>query len=312
MDLPAVEAVVPDLLRLAELELGEQLVVEAAELGGPGGGWVEVEEVADAGGAGDHQGEGAAAFGGGVGHDVVVALGDGGDGAGRGVDPHQVGAPFLGRAEDQGLAVAAPDRRRRVLAARRPLVAGQGGADVEVVVGGEVARGPAVGDEEVGLVVGARRLGARDGLQGESAAVRRLAEVGDLALDVGDLLGFVATGWGGGSAGGRGDGPEVAVRQAVVGLLLAGRSEEEALAVGRPLRGARREFAAGELAGFGQGAGGIAGNVDDPEVGRPLGVEEALAVGAVARLGDDADIAFAVGAGLRFLLRRLARPLALR
>ncbi len=106
----AVETGVPDLFGLADRELREQLVVEAGQpRHGPCSG-VERAHIAEDRLRGKDERQRLSAVVGRVGHDVVLALRDRIDLAGRHVDPLDVGVALLANFDQHGAAIPGPDR----------------------------------------------------------------------------------------------------------------------------------------------------------------------------------------------------------
>ena len=194
-------------------------------------------------------------------------------------------SPTRTRMRDPG---RVPDRGRRMLAARRALIAADPSADVEVVAGGQVA-GRAAGDfrdPEIGLVVRPLRLRVCRRDEGDALAVAREGVRADGPVDVDDPPRLPAT---------AGHGVEVAVAGIVVGLALPVRDEVDVVAVGRPLVVAGAEFSARNLCRRRNRAG--VRERRDPDLRRAIGIDvtgAGDAVGAVSRVGDHANVALAL------------------
>ena len=223
----AVEARIDDLLRRADLELGEEGLVDAGQAARRGRGrGVENEQVADFGRGGDHEGEPAAVRSRIVGDDLLVAGRERVDLPGGGVDALQVRAPVIGGAHEDGFAVAAPDGPRGEAPAGSALIAGEAAAHVPVVGAGEEARRfrSDLRDVELGLIVRAHGLAAGSALEREPLAVSAERELADGAVD---------------ARGHRHLAPanryrkDVAVRRLVIRLLHPVRHEVERPPVGR-------------------------------------------------------------------------------
>ena len=92
LDLPAVEARVPDFFRLALADVGEERVVDVRDLRRRAAGRRQDRDVADVGLGRDRGGQPRAVCGGGVGDDVLRPGGDGFHRAGRDDDPLEIRA----------------------------------------------------------------------------------------------------------------------------------------------------------------------------------------------------------------------------
>ncbi len=190
LDLPAVEARVPDLLRLVQRELPEERVVEGRQLPRPrrrrG---VENVQIADPRCARHHEGDPLRARVGGVRHHVVAAAGHRVDLSARDVDALQIGVALLANANRDRPAVAAPDGTARRLPARRALIAAEAAVHVEVVARRQVSRRAAgdVDDPQVGLRVRALRVAVEGADEGQPLAVGREGVGADAAVDADDL-----------------------------------------------------------------------------------------------------------------------------
>ncbi len=149
LDLPAVEAGIPDFLRLAEIEPGEELVVDVGQPGQLAVATDEIE-IADAGRRGDQDHDARAVGCGGPCRHLLVAGGDRLRAPGLDVEAPQVGCALIGDGGDHRVAVRRPEGGRLGAAARGVLVADDAGADVPIEVGRHRPRpgaGRRVGDE---------------------------------------------------------------------------------------------------------------------------------------------------------------------
>ncbi len=302
VDLPAVEALVGDLLGRREVELVEELLVGPRHGGHAAGGGVEDLEVADHQLGGDHHGHARGVRRGRVGGDLLGSLGDGLDSAAGGVEARHVDPAALARDGVDPTAVPAPDQRLRAAAPGRVLIAGEPILDFTLVLGGEVARLGARGGvhhEQVGLVVGVRGLRVEEAGEGDPPAVRRDGDVADRTVDVDDLPHLAAAGR---------DHVEVVVRGGVIGLLVDVGVEVDLRAVRRPDRAPLAERSLGELLRL-RDLGAVRRHGDGPDVADAGGIVVAAAVEAVDRAGDDADVALPLPLLLLILFLLLVRGL---
>ena len=174
---------------------------------------------------------------------------------------------------------------------RRTLVSGEAGQHVEVERGGQVPGRAAgdVGHEEVGLVVGARRLDVHDAAEGDAAAVRRGRGGADGAVDAGQQRGDPAVGR---------HREQVLVRRLVIRLAHARGGEEDPRPVGGEHGLVLVEAAGGHLARRRRRLAGR-GHLHRPHVRGPRGVDITAAVRAVDGAGDHADVALPLALGAR-------------
>src|SRR5262249_8836127 len=206
---------------------------------------------------------------------------------GRDVDAPDIRIPFLADRDEDGLPVAAPDRTRRHLTARRALIASETAVDVEVVGGGQILRRPArqIDHPEIRLAVRALGVAAERADERQAFPVWRKREGSNAAVDADDALGFAAAAR---------DGVDVAVARIVVRLTAPIRDEQDLRAVRRPAVIAVGEITGRDLVRGHRFAAGR--NRDGPDVRGPIAIDEPRArdaVGAIDGVGDDADVALA-------------------
>ena len=243
LNLLPVERSIPDLFRLALLDVFEEVVVDVRNrIRLKGSCPVQNRKISDVRLGRKRRGDPRSVGRRAVRNEIVRAVGQRLDLAGRDRNALQVRAAFLRRDDDQRLLILRPEDRLAVLSARRRLVPADAARDVEVIVGGQVLRRAArrVDDPQVRLAVGTNRFAAKRADEGDPFAVGRQRQVADSAFDARELLDRAAR---------RRHGIELVIALVVVRLRDAGRREVDRGAVAGPCDVALVVIAVGNLFG---------------------------------------------------------------